>query len=1818
MTHMSGFEFGQSERLTIRLKGLIRSYPRGVGILKEFVQNADDATATRLTVVMDWRQHAGTRLPDSRLWRVMGPALLLANNRRFSEPDLQAIRHIGESSKLTSGPKTGRFGLGFNTSYNVTDYPSFLTNGAIYCFDPHQNAAAVAPGYGMGWKLAQLWESAPDWPAVFEAAGLKPGAIDHDGTIFRLPIRTAAQASESEICKEAYVPDDFNRLVAQAVAHGTELLLFTKHLLELTIDEIGEDGSRRRRLAIRTTNVEDVEAARAEIRGSIQGDLADRLEAWRTSKGSLPFHSYKHRFEVLGDESRKEEWAVVNGFARGDKDRILNAAREMLRHGEKALPWVGAAARMDEASKAVRPIDGHLYCGLPLSVPVQLPIHINGYFDLDSSRQKLTVDTGGGDVAAALQARVRWNEALIEDGASWAWSRLLRGLADECPESMYGAWPDSNVMDTVLLKRLATAVYRTTASWKLIRVRRGDGMSCIAPQDLKLPPNKWRTELFDPLTADGLPLPEPALPPHVEQGYLGVIGVLTPAVLRERLRVDRDLSVELAAAPRQCLRRRDWLESLLRYCLSDEKNDLVRLPLAILCDGKLHAFGFQTLLIATADEREIFKKFPHWFVEPDYQRATELVPSQGAKLVRMGPGLVVANLDQVLSTASPRDWPSGETELPNRQWLSRVLNYLTEAKLEPTSLDQLKRLPLVPGSDGRLHHPAQPGTPFLPAEDETQEVMLKVLGTVGVPMVDGAVLEPCRRFAVAKVGLIPTLSGPALVLGLHERRTQLSALTEKSAAVLLDFLSETRWTYKDAVLRKLRELPILPTSTALVAATDAHVYVPSDFKPPSLDLKVNLLAGCDRWLPLYQRMQIPSLDAGRYLADALLPALPSLADVDRVRALKWIRDTQLSRLLNPEEKGLRDRIGGTVAVQASDGQLRAINELHDPKSEIVRDVLGDAALHPDLEVYRDQPDHWLRFFRELGMAGNPRPHEIVQHLRRLVARGLEAQKEIWRVFEFLEKNWKELSQVQMLTGRATVLLPQLLADLPFFPALQESPKPGFCAPEPRLYRSQELALDVELVGSQLPVSAWSIPAGMAKDLKFRRVPELATVLLHFQRLLTLWEAPEHSGIGPDAMGDSLSDIYRHLGRYQETPPRDGDVTFVLTSRDRQLLSQLQARCCIWDQSKKGLWLPAHVFAAPVPCFEPRRVSIDPMPRGSTNHALDLLGRRKRPEAEDYIAFLSELREHVQTAGSPLTDDERRQVLFALQQLADVGEAGVPKDLPLLASDGGLAPPHELLQDDAPWLRDRLQGKGIRIVASEVPPAILALLGVEPLSTCAEERLVEGSREPIEQTALDACSELSRRLRTTEFLSGLRRLVRHHHGGDEEPDLNAIQRLRIQPVASLVTEVVLSDGRILGRAAEKRFFDAERNVLFVTGLSKSRIVPFLARTISRWLGQLAPPDLAPLEHILGCDTVDEIAECLDEDRIKEIASEQSPIEWDQSQSMGQTEQTEQSNAATEPQTPGPDDLHVADAKQQPAGPDDSNVADANDDPELSSVIPSSGPLVGTNGISLPTVSASGQNYSVFAGPSDQVIRWLLGDPIRKEAEQPWSTAMANGPPNQPGIGRSLVDRGGSGWDILRTEPSGSPDDLTDEERQRAEAVEQAAIEYVLKFESEAGRVPQRMPTDHPGYDVLSHGERPEDVRYIQVKGLGRDWRDRPVLLTPTQLQTALRYRQQSWLYVVERIEGTPRSHRVCDVASKIGRFRIDASWARHAEGAPVQSEPAEGYLIFEGETLLGKIESVRVAGELRRVTVLGAEGTQTSFSYKPGVHRLESPDGDDST
>lgn len=110
-----GEKAGQKVDLTARIREVLRNYPAGPSILKELIQNADDAGARDVALCIDERHHecpAGQALSQ-----FLGPALLAYNDAVFTDKDFESIQRIGDSLKLESskGTKTGRFGIGFNS-----------------------------------------------------------------------------------------------------------------------------------------------------------------------------------------------------------------------------------------------------------------------------------------------------------------------------------------------------------------------------------------------------------------------------------------------------------------------------------------------------------------------------------------------------------------------------------------------------------------------------------------------------------------------------------------------------------------------------------------------------------------------------------------------------------------------------------------------------------------------------------------------------------------------------------------------------------------------------------------------------------------------------------------------------------------------------------------------------------------------------------------------------------------------------------------------------------------------------------------------------------------------------------------------------------------------------------------------------------------------------------------------------------------------------------------------------------------------------------------------------------------------------------------------------------------------------------------------------------------------------------------------------------------------------------------------------------------------------------------------------------------------
>jgi sacsin len=73
-------DFGQEYSLLKALNKLVRDYALGVGLFKEFIQNADDAEATEIRFILDQTSQTSRIFHNPKLAQLVGPALLVWNN----------------------------------------------------------------------------------------------------------------------------------------------------------------------------------------------------------------------------------------------------------------------------------------------------------------------------------------------------------------------------------------------------------------------------------------------------------------------------------------------------------------------------------------------------------------------------------------------------------------------------------------------------------------------------------------------------------------------------------------------------------------------------------------------------------------------------------------------------------------------------------------------------------------------------------------------------------------------------------------------------------------------------------------------------------------------------------------------------------------------------------------------------------------------------------------------------------------------------------------------------------------------------------------------------------------------------------------------------------------------------------------------------------------------------------------------------------------------------------------------------------------------------------------------------------------------------------------------------------------------------------------------------------------------------------------------------------------------------------------------------------------------------------------------------------
>ncbi|XP_068639684.1 uncharacterized protein [Aristolochia californica] len=708
-------DFGQRVDLTRRIREVLVNYPEGTTVLKELIQNADDAGATKVCLCLDRRTHGHSSLLSVKLAECQGPALLAYNNAVFTEDDFVSISRIGDSKKQTQVWKTGRFGVGFNSVYHLTDLPSFVSGKYVVLFDPQgvylPNISASNPGKRLEYVSSSAIAQYRDQFFPYCAFGCDMKS-PFSGTLFRLPLRNVGQAAVSKLSRQAYSEDDISLMFSQLFEEAVFALLFLKNVLSIemyTWDANELEPQKLYSCSVHLPNKEIIWHRQALLRLSKPTEFA-RMEL---DTFSLEFLSE----EVVGTHSEKriDTFFIVQAMA-PKTSRIGSfataAAREYDLH---LLPWGAVAACISDRSSKVDILkQGRAFCFLPLPVRTGLTVHVNAYFEVSSNRRNIWF---GADMDRGGKLRSDWNTLLLKDIVAPAFTRLLLGVQEllGASESYFSLWPEGSFEEpwNIFTEEVYKTIDNTPVLFSDIK-----GGKWIPPaeaffHDQVFPKTK---ELAEALIQLGMPivqLPSLLLEMFFKYASKACQKVVSSFTVRSYLKGCQTL-VRVSRCHKLVV---------LEYCLQDLVDSEVGkhasgLPLLPLADGSFGSFSevskqepyficneLEYELLCSVSDRIIDRNIP----TDIFSRLSAIANSSKSNITFV----TVECFLKLLPTFFPGDWkyktkvvwdPDTFSDHPNKSWFMLFWLFLQD---KCDDLSVFGDWPVLPSTSGHLYRAAK-------------------------------------------------------------------------------------------------------------------------------------------------------------------------------------------------------------------------------------------------------------------------------------------------------------------------------------------------------------------------------------------------------------------------------------------------------------------------------------------------------------------------------------------------------------------------------------------------------------------------------------------------------------------------------------------------------------------------------------------------------------------------------------------------------------------------------------------------------------------------------------------------------------------------------------------------------------------------------------------------------------------------------------------------------------------------------------------------------------------------------------------------------
>lgn len=398
--------------------------------IKELLQNADDAQAGSVKIILDEREIILQRsnIPDKYI-SLLRPSIIFINDAKFRKKDdpdsegtdtddFNALCTVAQRHKIGESTSAGRFGMGFNSVYYLTDTPIIFSRREIHIFDLLSHVLDKGKQYNLdefpkdsggelGYKKNLLMQCFPKKSLICDTHNynlsldeIANEGIDYLSTIIRLPLRTERDIGDKFMYEEFY-PDPEKRfmLLEEFADECRKSLLFLKYIKKISI-------------SVLKTNKEEI-----KYKDIIASENPEEFYDLLTSidaKENYETEIFEKAIDII---NHKKNESISYRFLMKHKlsytDEICKSLKKLERNHEKAVPWSAIAVPISETAFNFDNKDNSFWrVFLPVLLRSPSKAIIHSCFFVGISRNGIEFNENGSD---ELLRKTHWNKLLVDE-----------------------------------------------------------------------------------------------------------------------------------------------------------------------------------------------------------------------------------------------------------------------------------------------------------------------------------------------------------------------------------------------------------------------------------------------------------------------------------------------------------------------------------------------------------------------------------------------------------------------------------------------------------------------------------------------------------------------------------------------------------------------------------------------------------------------------------------------------------------------------------------------------------------------------------------------------------------------------------------------------------------------------------------------------------------------------------------------------------------------------------------------------------------------------------------------------------------------------------------------------------------------------------------------------------------------------------------------------------------------------------------------------------------------------------------------------------